>query len=69
MDQTSKHNTAFKIAQEISNKLRKLKQNEFEYALSKFVEINDLLDKKKDFSKVQSDENNNDTTLKEQDKR
>ena len=35
--------------------------------MSKFVKINDLLDKKKDFSKVQSDENNNDTTLKEHD--
>ena len=49
MDQTSKYNAVFRIAQDILNKLKKLKQNEFESALSKLVKINDLLDKKKRF--------------------
>ena len=52
MGQKSKYNAAFRIVLETSNKLNKLKQNEFENALSNLVKINDLLDEKIDFSKV-----------------
>ena len=52
MGKKSKYNAAFRIAQETSNKLNKLKQNKFENALSNLVKINDLLDEKIDFSKV-----------------
>ncbi len=55
MDQKSKYNAAFRLGQEISNKLKVLKQKEFEYALSQLLKFNELLDKKIELKVISSE--------------
>ena len=46
MTQITKYNAAFRLAQEISNKTKCLKQTEFEHVLSQLTHINKFLENK-----------------------
>jgi len=52
MDQKAKYNAAFRIGQEIANKLKILKQKDFETNLSNLVKMNEYLVNKTDFKVV-----------------
>ena len=62
MNTKNKYNAAFRIAQEIANKAKSLKQNEFKNAMEQLTRMNEFFSNKIEFKLVPCDEK--DVTLK-----
>ena len=64
MNPKSKYNAAFRIAQEIANKAKTLKQTEFQHVIEQLTKINEFLLNKTEFNVVALNEN--DVTLRDE---